>query len=94
MLSKYDELLFHAILVVFKYLYIVNTLLQFFVVSLFKCVNIEDEKMSIVASDPGQIIVHPAAEETMATGLLHYDGAQFLIVHMQLVALAPRKNQT
>ena len=87
-LSKYDEFLFHAILVIFKYLYIVDTLLQFFVVFLLKCVNIEDEKMSIVASDPGQIIVNSTAEKSMAAGLLHNDGAQLLVVHMQLVALS------
>ncbi len=93
-LSKYYEFFFHAVLVVFKYLYIVDTLLQLFVVLLFKCIDIEDEKMSIVAADPGQIIVHSAAEKPMAACLLHYNGAQLLIVHMELVALASRKNQT
>ena len=42
-LAKDDEFLFHAIELILKYLDIIDALLQFLVILLLKCVNVEDE---------------------------------------------------
>ena len=75
-------------MLVFKKLDIVYALLQLFVLFLLKCVHVEYKQVPIIASDPGEIPVDAAAEETVATSLLDNDGAQFLIVHMKLVAFS------
>mmetsp|Transcript_23175 Transcript_23175/g.30897 ORF Transcript_23175/g.30897 Transcript_23175/m.30897 type:complete len:227 (-) Transcript_23175:1357-2037(-) len=91
-LPEDDKLLFCAPLLILKDLDIIDTLLQLFVVFLLKGVDIEDEKVAIVAADPSQILVDSTAEKPVATRLLHDDGAQLLIIHMELVALPARKN--
>ena len=52
MLSKDEELFLDAIVLVLEQLDIIDTLLQFFVIFLFKSINVEDEKMTVVTSDP------------------------------------------
>ena len=49
--------------------------------------------MSIIASDPSQVVVYSTAEKTVARCLLYYDGAQLLIIDMQLIALASGKDE-
>ena len=48
--------------------------------------------MSIVAADPGQILVNSAAEKAMPTRLFHDDRAQILVVDMELVAFPTRED--
>ena len=49
--------------------------------------------MSIIASDPSQIVVYSTAEKTMARCFLYYDGAQLLVIDMQLITLASGKDK-
>jgi len=93
MLTEDYELFLDTILIVFKDLNVVDALLQFLVILLFKSVNIENKEMAIVAADPRQIVVHSTAEKPMTTRLLDYYGTQVLIIHMQLVAFASREDQ-
>lgn len=88
MLTEDYELFLDTILIVFKDLNVVDALLQFLVILLFKSVDIENKEMTIVAADPSQIVVHSAAEKPMAARLLHDYSAQVLIIHMQLVSFA------
>ena len=92
-LTKDQKLFLDAIVLIFKKLDIVDTLLQLFIVFFLKSIDIEDEKMPIVAADPGQVIVHSAAEKTMTRRLLHDNRAELLVIHMKLVPLATRKYQ-
>ena len=93
-LAKDNEFLLDAILVIFEDLDIVNSLLKFLIIFLLKGIDIEDKKVAIVASDPGEIIVHAAAEKSMPTRLFHNDCAKVLVVHVELVALASREDQS
>lgn len=88
MLTKDQKLFLYAIVFIFKKLDIIYALLQFLIVLFLKSIDIEDEKMPIIATYPGQVIVHSAAEKTMARRLFHNNRAQFLVIHMQLIALA------
>ena len=81
-LTEDKKLFLDAIVLIFKKLDIVDTLLQLFIVFFLKSIDIEDEKMPIVAADPGQVIVHAATEKTMARRLLHDNRAEFLVIHM------------
>ena len=92
-LAKDEELFFDTIMVILKKLDIVNSLLQLLVVFLLEGVNVKDKEVSIIATDPSQVIVYATAEKTMAWSLLYYDGAQFLVIDMQLVALASGKDE-
>ena len=87
-LAEDQKLFFYAIVFIFKKLDIINALLQFFIVFFLKSIDIKDEKMPIIATYPRQVIVHSAAEKTMARRFFHNNRAQFLVIHMQLVALA------
>ena len=49
--------------------------------------------MSIIASDPSQVVVYSTAEKTMAGCLLYYNSAQLLVIDMQLVTLASGKDK-
>ena len=51
--------------IVFIHLNIVDSLLQFLVVFFLKSVNIEYKEVTIVASNPGKIIMDTAAEKSM-----------------------------
>ena len=65
-LAKDEELFFDTIMVVLKKLDIVNSLLQLLVVFLLEGVNVKDKEVSIIATDPSQVIVYATAEKTMA----------------------------
>lgn len=91
-LAKDEELFFDTVMLVLKQLDVVDPLLQLLVVLLLESVDIEHKEVAVVAPDPGQIVVHAAAEKPMATGLLHNNGAQVLVIHVQLVAFAARKD--
>ena len=93
MLTKDQKLFLYAIVFIFKKLDIIYALLQFLIVLFLKSIDIEDEKMPIIATYPGQVIVHSAAEKTVAARLLHDDRAELLVIHVQLVPLASRKYQ-
>ena len=90
-LSKDQKFLLDAIVLILKKLDIIDTLLQLLIVFFLKSVYIEDEKMAIIATDPCQVVVHSAAEKTVAGRLLHDNRAELLVIHVQLVPLASRK---
>ena len=51
-LAKDEELFFDPVVLVLKQLNVIDTLLQLLVIFLLKSVDVEDEKMAIIASDP------------------------------------------
>lgn len=91
-LAKDNEFFCNAIVFILKQLDIVDTLLQLLVVLFLKRIDIEHEEVAIVAADPGEIVMNSTTEKPMTTGLFHNNGAQVLVIHVQLVALAPRKD--
>ena len=94
-LSEDKVFLFYASWIVFIYLNIVDSLLQFLVVFLLKSVYIEDKEVTIVATNPSKIIMDTATEKPMTWCLLHGDGLQRLsIVHMKLVAFPSWKDES
>ena len=93
MLTKDQKFLFYAIVLVLEQLDIIDTLLQFFVIFFLKGVDIKDKKVAIVAAYPSQVVVYATAEKTVARCFLYYDGAQLLIIDMQLIALASGKDK-
>ena len=65
-LSEDEVLFFNACRVVFVDLNIVNALLQFLIVLLLKCVDVEHKQVAIIASDPSKVVMDAAAEKSMA----------------------------
>ena len=49
--------------------------------------------MAVVAADPREVIVDPTAEQTVSTCFFDDDGAEILVIDVQFVAFAARKNQ-
>ena len=94
MLPKDNKFFLHAFMLIFEYLDVIDTLLKLFVIFLLECVDIEDEKMAIIAADPGEVVVHPARKKAMTTCLFDDDRAQVLIVDVQLVAFPSREDQS
>ena len=81
--------------IVFIHLNIVDSLLQFLVVFFLKSVNIEYKEVTIVASNPGKIIMDTTAEKSMTWCLLHGNCLQRLgIIHMKLVAFPSWKDES
>lgn len=93
-LAKNKELFFDTIVLVFKELDVVDALLQLFVVLLFEGVNVEDKEVAVVAPNPRQFLVHSTAEQPVAASLPHQYRVQVLVIHMQFVAFAARKNES
>lgn len=93
-LPKDNEFVFDAVELVLEDLDVVDTLLQFLVVFLFECVNVEHEEMAIEAANPCEVLVHPAAKEAVPAGFLHDYCAQILVIHMELVTFASREDHT
>jgi hypothetical protein len=52
-LTKDEELFFDAVVFVLEKLDVVDTLLELLILLLLECVDVEDEKMAIVAAAPG-----------------------------------------
>lgn len=92
-LPKDYVFLLHATLVILEHLDVVDTLLQFLVVLFLESVYVEDKKVAVVTANPGEVVVHTAAEKTVPARLLHNNRAQILVIHMELVAFAARKNK-
>ena len=92
-LTKDEELFFDSIMLILEKLDIIDSLLQLLVVFFLESVNVKDKEVSIIASDPSQIVVYSTAEKTMAWCLLYYDSAQLLIIDMQLIAFASGKDE-
>ena len=61
-LAKNEELFLDSVVLVLEELDIIDALLQFLVVFLLKGVHVENEEMTVVTADPGEIVVHVAAE--------------------------------
>ena len=61
-LPKDCKLFFDSIMLIFKDLDVIDSLLKFLVVFFLKSVYVKHEKMSIIASDPGKIIVNSTTE--------------------------------
>ena len=74
-LTKDEELFLDSIMLIFEKLDIIDSLLQLLVVFFLESVNVKDKEVSIIASDPSQIVVYSTAEKTMAWCLLYYDSA-------------------
>ena len=93
MLTKDEELFLDSIMFIFEKLDIIDSLLQLLVIFFLEGVNVKDKEVSIIASNPSQIVVYSTAEKTMAWCLLYYDSAQLLVIDMQLIALASGKDK-
>jgi len=85
-----DQILFfRAGRIIFIDLNIVYALLKFLVVFLLKSVNVEDKKVAVVASNPGEIVMDTAAEQAMTRCFFYSDGLQSLsVVDVQFVTFA------
>ena len=94
MLPKDNKFFLHAFMLIFEYLDVIDTLLKFFVIFLFECVDIKDEEMAIVASDPSEVVMHSAGKKTMTACLFHDYRAQILIVYVKFVAFTSREDQS
>ena len=92
-LSKDEELFFDTVVLVLEKLDIIDPLLQLLVVLLLESVNVKDKKVPIIAPDPSQVIVYATAEKTVTWSLLYDHSAQFLVIDVQLVALASGKDE-
>ena len=91
-LAKDYKLFCDAVMLILEQLDVVDTLLQLLVVLFLKSVDIEHKEVAIIAAYPGEIVVHSTAEKPMAAGLFDNNGAQVLVIHVQLVAFAPRED--
>ena len=62
-LPEDEELFLDSEVLVLKELDVVDPLLQLLVVFLLEGIHVEDEEVTVVAADPGEVVVHTAAEK-------------------------------
>jgi hypothetical protein len=71
-LTKNQEFLLEASTIVLKNSNVIDSLLKFFLVSLFKSVDVENKEVAIVATDPSKIVVNSTTKQAMS-GCFFYD---------------------
>lgn len=64
-LPEDHEIFFDPIVLFLKDLNVIDTLLKLLIVFFLEGVQVKDEKMPIVTSDPSKVVVHQAAEKSM-----------------------------